>query len=104
VSASQNTFAIRGALAGATLLFLYAAWTITRIALAYDGTCGGLIPFLSGPRDCSFAEYSRGRLALYFGLVPAYYWPLTVAAFVLGPTLLGLIIDRARRPKTGDGN
>lgn len=78
---------------GAVLLIAIGA--LVYLGISYDGTCGGFLPALAGPRPCPFGEYALGILLLYALLPGAAYWPYVVAVLLL-PPLVGFLLDRRR--------
>jgi hypothetical protein len=50
------------------------------------------MPFLAGPKPCSFWEYITGEASLIFIIVGYSYWPL-ILAFIVVPLTIGLILD-----------
>ena len=73
------------------------AYFFVTLASAYDGDCGGLMPFLAGARPCSLLEYLL-REALFLALVATGFlvWEHWVAIVLLVavPVALGLLFRR----------
>jgi hypothetical protein len=66
-----------------------AAISLVYSYLFYDGKCGGLMPFIGGPRPCSFWDYASSDLILFgIGFSPI----LLVIVFI--PPLVGYLLDR----------
>jgi len=63
--------------------------------MSYHGECGGLLPWLAGPRPCSLPDYLWSEL-LFLTLLGWLYWPLVLAWCLAGP-LVGYILDRRSR-------
>jgi hypothetical protein len=79
-----------GALA---VLSFFAIVSVVQIASSYDGKCGGLMPFLAGPRPCSIWEYVSGAVLLSISILLGTYWPLVLALLVIPPSV-GYLLDR----------
>lgn len=84
-----------GILGGPALVGLGVLATLIAVALAYDGTCGGWLPFLAAPGRCSFREYFAGAAVLAIGVLWDGYWPVLLAVLIV-PPFVGLLL-RARR-------
>jgi hypothetical protein len=68
---------------------------MVRMALSYDGKCGGFFPGLSGRRQCSWSEYLFGEVVA-IGLVLALsYWPVILTLMIV-PPFIGHLLDRKR--------
>jgi hypothetical protein len=86
-------YGVYGAVAGllcACLVF------IVQLAFGYDGKCGGFLPWLAGPKACSFREYMSGTSLMVALILLDTYWPLIIALLVL-PALVGYLFDRRGR-------
>ena len=59
-----------------TVLSCFVIAIVVQIAFSFNGQCGGLIPFLAGPRPCSFWEYFSGQALFVLLVVRETYWPL----------------------------
>jgi len=81
-----------GVYSAVALLSSLAIVIVAPIAFAYDGECGGLMPFLAGPRPCSFWEYFSGWLLVVVLSLWDTYWPLVLALFLV-PTSVGYLLD-----------
>ena len=81
---------------GLAALVLVVVAIIIQLALAYEGKCGGLFPFLAGPRPCSFWEHIRESALLAIALLWIEYWPVALALLVV-PTCVGYVLDRRTR-------
>lgn len=73
---------------------------MAQIALSFNGQCGGLMPFLSGPTPCSFWEFFSGQVLLLLSIVWETYWPLVLLLVVLmaAAYLLNKSKTRSGRP------
>src|SRR5262245_10986660 len=60
--------------------------------VSYQGQCGGLFPWLAGPKPCSLMDYLWSEL-LFLGLIGFFYWPLLLAWCLFGP-LVGYVLGR----------
>jgi hypothetical protein len=81
-----------GLCGAAAVLSFFAVVSVVQIAFSYDGKCGGLMPFLAGPRPCSFWQYVSGGILLSISILLGTYWPLVVALLVV-PTSVGFLLD-----------
>src|SRR5215510_4832244 len=63
--------------------------------MSYHGECGGLIPWLAGPRPYSFWDYASFNLNL-FVVLSVTYWPVVLGILLL-PPLVGYLLDRRGR-------
>jgi hypothetical protein len=79
-----------GALA---VLSFFVIALVVQFAFSYDGKCGGLMPFLAGPRPCSFWEYISGAVLLAVLILWGTYWPFVLALLVV-PASVGYLLDR----------
>ena len=86
-----------GALA---VLSFIAIMSVAQIAFSYDGKCGGLMPFLAGPRPCSFWEYLSGTAVLTIAILWGTYWPHVLGLLVV-PTAVGYLLDRRAHKRVG---
>jgi hypothetical protein len=64
-----------------------------QIAFSFKGQCGGLMPFLAGPRPCSFWEYFSGQALFVLLIVRETYW-LFVLLLLIVPISVGYLLDR----------
>jgi len=86
-------------LGGTLAVFLCVAiGIVVQIAFSYDGKCGGLMPFLAGPKPCPFWEYVSGGAILALAILWGTYWPLILALLVLA-TAIGYFLDRRVRKR-----
>jgi hypothetical protein len=46
------------------------------LMLSYDGTCGGMMPWLAAAKPCPRAQYVRGTLFAVIVIVWTSYWPI----------------------------
>jgi hypothetical protein len=88
----KRKYFLIGAFGPLALLVVASIVTILGIAFTYDGKCGGLIPWLAGPKPCSFWEYVSGSSSATFIIVWLAYWPF-ILALLLVPPITGLILD-----------
>jgi hypothetical protein len=72
---------------------------ILDIAAGYNGKCGGFLPWLAGPKPCSFWEYVSGNSGAVFLIVWITYWPFLLALILL-PPVIGLLVDIQLRHKS----
>ena len=79
----------------ASLLCIAIAFVV-QLAFAYDGKCGGFLPWLAGPKACSFWEYIWGTSLSVALILLDTYWPLILALLVL-PAFVGYLFDRRGR-------
>ena len=85
-----------GLCGGLAALALFVIAIIVQLALAYEGKCGGLFPFLAGPRPCSVWEHVRESTMFSIAILWIEYWPLVLALMVV-PTSAGYLLDRRAR-------
>jgi hypothetical protein len=86
----------KGLLAGIFILLLILAWMIIHTAISYDGTCGGLLPFMGTARPCSLLEYLQNDLSFALAVILAEFW-WGIAAILLIPSLVGYWFDKQYR-------
>src|SRR5262245_33934662 len=68
--------------------FLTAACAIVADeALRFDGTCGGVIPFLAAAEPCTLWQYLSSSVSFTFAVLFREYWP--VVLFFVGLVFLG---------------
>ncbi len=89
---SFTSYGIRIALA---LPFVAMGALAVLLAFTYDGTCGGLMPWLAAARKCTLAEYLSGFIALLALIAVKDYWPALLALLAL-PIAVGHVLDRRR--------
>jgi hypothetical protein len=64
-------------------------------SLRFDGTCGGLIPFLGAAQPCTLWQYVFSSVSFTFAVLFQEYW--LVVLFFVGLVVLGsAIFDRFR--------
>jgi hypothetical protein len=73
----RRRYFLRGVYVACGIVLFIVIVLLVQIASSYEGTCGGFLPALAGPRPCSFWEY----------------WPLVLAILFL-PPIVGYFIDR----------
>ena len=61
--------------------------------VSFKGQCGGLMPFLAGPRPCSFWEYFSGQALFVLLIVRETYWPFVMLLLIV-PISVGYLLDR----------
>jgi hypothetical protein len=69
---------------------------VVQLGFAYDGKCGGFLPWLAGPKACSFWEYLSGTSLSVALILLDTYWPFILALLVL-PAFVGYLFDRRGR-------
>jgi hypothetical protein len=84
---------LRGVYVACGIVLCIALAIILHTAVSYDGTCGGFLPALAGPRPCSLFKYVFGTTLLLALLLGATYWPVVLAVLLL-PPFVGYLIDR----------
>jgi hypothetical protein len=85
----------KGLLAGIVILLLMLAWMIIDMAIGYDGTCGGVLPFMGTSRPCSLFEYLHHDLSFALAVILTEFW-WGIAAVLLIPSLVGYWFDKNR--------
>jgi hypothetical protein len=88
----KRKYFLLGVFGPLALLVVASIVTILGIAFTYDGKCGGLIPWLAGPKPCSFWEYLSGSSSATFIVVGLAYWPF-ILALLFVPPIIGLFLD-----------
>ncbi len=66
-----------------------------RMALSYDGKCGGFFPE-SVRRSCSLSQYLSGDVVAMAAVVVAAYWPALLILIILA-VLAGYFLGRGAR-------
>ena len=76
--------------------FLMAACaTVIDAVVRFDGTCGGLIPFLAAAQPCTRWQYVSADISFTFAVLLQEYWP--VVLFFVGLVFLGsAVFERFR--------
>jgi hypothetical protein len=76
--------------------FLIAACaTVIDAAVRFDGTCGGLIPFLAAAQPCTRWQYVSADVSFTVAVLFQEYWP--VVLFFVGLVFLGsAVFERFR--------
>jgi len=76
--------------------FLMAACaTAIDAVVRFDGTCGGLIPFLAAAQPCTRWQYVSADISFTFAVLFQEYWP--VVLLLVGLVFLGsAIFERFR--------
>jgi hypothetical protein len=92
----KRRYVWRGLYGGLAVLSLFVIAIIVQLALRYDGKCGGLFPFLAGPRPCSLWEHVRDSALLGIAILWIEYWPIVLALLVV-PVGVGYVLDRRSR-------
>ncbi len=95
---TPRKYAFRGLLAGVLILVMGEICIAIFIALHFDGKCGGLMPFLSGPRDCTLFEYIISYTLFTTVLILGYYW-YWILIFLFLTTLSGYAFGRSKIKK-----
>jgi hypothetical protein len=75
----------------APLLALIAVAVI--LAISYDGSCGGFLPWLAAAKPCSFVDYVFGNLTLLALIFWVEFWPIIIVVLAL-PVGVGYMLDR----------
>src|SRR5215510_6331757 len=71
----------------------FAVISLVQSIMSYHGECGGLFPFLAGPKPCSFWDYASRDLMFSFAVLGVAYWPFVLGMLLL-PPLVGYLLDR----------
>ena len=95
---TPRKYAFRGFLAGVLILVIGEICVAIFIGFHFDGKCGGLMPFLSGPRDCTLIEYVISFTLFTTVLILGYYW-YYILIFLFLATLGGYAFGRIKVPK-----
>ena len=95
---AHRKYAIRGLLAGLLILLIGGIYIILFAAYHFDGKCGGWMPFLSGPQDCSLFEYISSNVPFTILILLAYYW-YWILIFLFLATLTGYGLGRIKIKK-----
>jgi hypothetical protein len=76
------------AIAALVAAFLMAACaTVIDAVVRFDGTCGGLIPFLAAAQPCTLWQYVSSSVSFTFAVLFQEYW--LVVLFFVGLVFLG---------------
>jgi hypothetical protein len=89
----RRRYFLRGVYVACGIVLFIVIVLLVQIGSSYEGTCGGFLPALAGPRRCSLWEYVLGNALLFVLLLGATYWPLVLAILFL-PPLVGYFFDR----------
>jgi hypothetical protein len=89
----RRRYFLRGVYVACGIVLFIVIVLLVQIASSYEGTCGGFLPALAGPRPCSFWEYVLGNALLFVLPLGATYWQLVLAILFL-PPIVGYFIDR----------
>jgi hypothetical protein len=89
----RKRYFLRGVYVAIGIVLCIAIGLAVQIALSYDGKCGGFLPWLAGPKPCSFWDYLSGNMLLFTLLFGSAYWPFLLALLIL-PPLVGFLLDR----------
>lgn len=92
---ARRPYLVRGIYVTCGIVLLVVIAALSQLALSYDGTCGGFLPALAGPRPCSFWKYAFENLLLYAIFPGNTYWP-AVLVLLLVPPIVGYVLDRRR--------
>jgi hypothetical protein len=95
---SHLKYAIKGFIAGVLVLLSYEIYILFLTVLHYNGKCGGWMPFLSGPHDCSLFEYIAMNVSLTTVILLRYYWYWCLIILFLA-TMSGYALGRAKAHK-----
>ena len=88
-------YAFRGFLAGVLILVIGEICIAIFIGFHFDGKCGGLMPFLSGPRDCNLFEYVISFTLITTVVILVYYW-YWILIFLFSATMIGYVFGRKK--------
>ncbi|MCH8208264.1 MAG: hypothetical protein IIA62_04295 [Nitrospinae bacterium] len=91
----------KGLLIGWGLLMTWLAYLTGDIAFSYAGQCGGLMPFVSRPRPCAFAEYFQDSVSFTLKIILYEFW-LSILGWLILSTLVGWGIGRYYRTRSGN--
>lgn len=91
-------YSVMGLIGGGVILLALGALVVVVVAANYDGKCGGLIPFLSGPRECTFLEYITSEVPFTFAVLFYCYWYI-FPLLLLTPTCAGFVVDCLRKSR-----
>lgn len=90
--------AIKGLLAGVLILLICEIYIILSAAYQFDGKCGGWMPFLSGPHECSLFEYIENNASFTTRILLTYYW-YWVLIFLFLATVISYGLGRIKTKK-----
>jgi hypothetical protein len=92
---AHRKYAFRGLLSGVLILLIGEICLIFFLAYQFEGKCGGLMPFLSGPRNCSLIEFlvTDGFSITLFFVVFNSPW---ILLFLSLATLIGYGLGRLK--------
>ena len=100
MSSTIQTHLVRLVIVEGAVLLIGVCIQVIWIAFGYRGTCGGLLPFLSSPRPCSWLEYMQGMLSLVGGLTLA----ALMSWYGVGVMLIALLIPAICYVLVGERN
>ena len=95
---THRKYAIKGLLGGALILLMGAICLIFFLAYHFDGRCGGLMPFLSGPHNCSLIEFLATDAVSITLLFIVFNSPW-ILIFLFVATLIGYGLGRRQTKK-----
>jgi hypothetical protein len=92
----RRTYSWWGVRVSCSIVLCIAVVALVRIAMAYNGTCGGFWPGLSASHPCSFWDHTSFYIILTVGILGIVYGPILLG-ILLVPPLVGYWLDRRRR-------
>ncbi|MEM8530730.1 MAG: hypothetical protein AAGF95_07800 [Chloroflexota bacterium] len=98
MSSTIQTHLVRLAIVEGAVLLIGVCIQVIWIAFGYRGTCGGLLPFISSPRPCSWLEYMQDMLSLVGGLTLAalisWYGVIVMLIVLLIPAVCYVLVGQ----------
>lgn len=98
MSLTIQTHLVRLAIVEGAVLLIGVCIQVIWIAFGYRGTCGGLLPFISSSRPCSWLEYMQDMLSLVGSLTLAalisWYGLLVVFIVLFIPTICYMFVGQ----------
>ena len=95
---AHRKYAVRGLLAALLILLIVVIYIILTAAYHFDGKCGGWMPFLSGPHDCSLFEYISSNVSFTILILLAYNW-YWILIFLILAAFTGYGLGRIKTKK-----
>ena len=90
-----------GIFVAAVIPVLALAVSAVWLMLSYDGTCGGLMPWLAAAKPCPRIQYVRGMLSAIIVIVWTAYWPIILGWLGVSGWIGYLVARRGSMPRIG---
>jgi hypothetical protein len=90
---ARRRFLLWGLLVAVAVPILMLVAATVYLMLSYDGTCGGVMPWLAAAKPCARTHYVLGTLSVIILLVWTAYWP-AIVAWVGLPISIAYLLER----------